>query len=241
MPSPPLGIEVPQKRTLVTPELLVPAMASSFGPEFEPIDFAILVGKLYMECGRPGPKQCCWCENIGNVRGRSPKGRYCLLGAAYEFADQSAVSRLEAAGWKVIAPPPGAAVPTGKVCMLPPRKAQEFRAYETLQEACDDYATVLGARFGRVSRALFAKGTTAESVVFAMKADGYFTGDASVYAATVGSVAREVLPLVELLLERDSGPDTFEVLSRLDEYSGAATPIRAGEGEHTVRLDDVKF
>lgn len=237
-----MALLVPTTRTVVTFESLVTAFAHSFeaahGEPPEVVDVATICGKLAMECGRPGPKQSCWCNNVGNVRGVSPEGLFCVLRGAYEFL---AIGAALPAGWTEIPLPPGSICPPGQRPVLPPAEQQGFRAYSTLQAACDDYVRVLGARFGHVWRELTAIGTTPRRFVEAMKADRYFTGDVTTYAATVASIARELTPLCESLLQRDADVATFECLSDLAAYGGAATPLRASEAEHTVRLMHTDF
>lgn len=197
-------LPVPRVRTIVTIDDLVPAFARAFeaatGERCEVIDAAIIYGKLCAECGHPTPTQACWCWNVGNIRGRSSSGRYCLLGNAYEIVD---ANRVVPPGWHVVPNTFGAFVPPGRVCVLPddPRR-QEFRAYETIDEACHEYVEVLGRRFGRAWRELAEPGSSPEDFVQALKADRYFTGDAATYTRNVASVARWVLPRVEEILAR---------------------------------------
>lgn len=236
---------VPRIRTIVEPEALMPAFAQAveakygFAPEV--IDCAIVAAKMINECGWPhskdksgNPAQACWNLNIGNVRGRSRKGQYTLLTGAYEFMP---IGQPLPAGARAIDPPPGAAVPPGTYCYLPDPAKQEFRSYDTLYEACEEYIEVLGQHFKTTTRVLLDPNTTPEAFVHAMKGDRYFTGDEATYVRNVGWVTKQLLPLAERLLARSATtievPAPFELLARFD---GPATVLRAEPGEHTVPL-----
>jgi hypothetical protein len=230
---------VPKTRTIITLEALVPPFVDAFRAnlrdEPEVIDVCFIYGKLCMECGHPGPTQSCWNDNVGNVRGRSARGRYTLLAGAHEYVKIGAIPD----GWYEIPNPPGHKLPAGTVAVLPrDTSKQEFRAYFapgddhelSLREACDEYVQVLGKHFKRTLRGLAAKGTVPEDLVHVMKADGYFTGDVTGYAGGVGSVARANIKRVEEMLKRSVEPVIYEMISRFD---CAATFITPGEGEHT--------
>lgn len=229
---------VPKTRTIITLDQFVPSLAraieDSHGDSPEVVDCCIVWGKFCNECGHPGPGQSCWCNNIGNIRGVSPKGNYCLLAGAYEFR---AVGQPLLPGEKEIPVPAGAKLPPNTYCYLPDPAKQLFRAYADLDEAMDDYVLTLGKRFGRTWRELVASGTTPEAFVAAMKADSYFTGDAAQYTKNVASIARSVMPRVEAILRKPAivpGVPALELLSRLD--GGPATPLRAGAGENDPGL-----
>lgn len=224
---------VPKARTVVALEPLCPAFCAAFeaahGSPPEPGDVAMVYGKLCNECGHPGPGQSCWCNNVGNIRGRSPAGLYCLLAGAHEYAPAGRVPK----GWHQIPNPPGHAVPPGMVACLPDDSSrQEFRAYLSLREACDDYVSVLGARFPRAWRELAREGSSPDAFVDALKADRYFTGDPANYRRNVAAVARSVLPRVEALMAAQAAPATREAIAFLE----SMPLIRAGEGQHDPGL-----
>lgn len=230
---------VEKKRTIITLEALVPAWGSAFerlyGEAPEVADLAIIYGKLCTECGHPGPKQACWNYNLGNIRGTAPDGQYTILQGAYEIFDADKVP----AGWYVVPNTFGATLKAGKVCALPTDTSkQNFRSYSNLETACDDYVHMLGSRFKASWRALTGKNTNAEEFVLAMKTDRYFTGDVTQYQYNVGSIARAVIPKVEILMQKDAETQTYEILSTFED---PATFLRAGPGEHTVGLEDVVF
>lgn len=228
------SILVPTVRTLVTFESLAVAFDKAYydfvGELAEIVDIATICGKLAMECGHPNQKQCCWCWNIGNCRGVAPAGTYCILAGAYEFIAIGAPLPAGHTECSIAS----AATPPGMRCVMPPASQQGFRAYASLDEACADYVHVLGARFGHAWRELTKTDTSPDAFIRALKADRYFTGDVETYAATVASIAKSLVPKIEALLQRDADPVTVEFLSILD--GGAATPLRAPEAEHTVRL-----
>src|SRR5262245_30294726 len=110
---------VAQTRTIVTLPELAAALTRAFrvvwGIEPELIDLAISWGKVIAECGWPGPGQCVWNFNFGNVRGTSPASNYTVLRQAYEFAEPDKLPP----GALRIPTPAGAVTPAGKVCYLP--------------------------------------------------------------------------------------------------------------------------
>lgn len=203
---------VPTSRTVVSPAEIVPAFAQSFfdfnGFAPEAIDCAIIVGKLVMECGwwnALDRKQSCWCWNVGNIRGRAPSGDFCLLRGAHEFARPDRVPK----GATIIPTPAGHVTPAGMVAYLPPPETQEFRAYASIEEACDDYVEVLSRRFQRSWRQFVGEGTDPALFVDAMKADGYFTGDVTNYRNVAVAVAMRVLADVARLLADALPPYVF--------------------------------
>lgn len=234
---------VPRTRTIVTPELLIPAFARAFEKCFgfapEVIDCAIVAAKMINECGWPDakdksgkPAQACWNLNIGNIRGRSRQGKYTLLTGAYEFMP---IGKPLPAGARMIDPPPGAIVPPGTYCYLPDPSKQEFRSYDNIDEACEEYVEVLGKHFKNTTRVLLDPNTTPEDFVRAMKTDRYFTGDETTYIRNVASVSKRLIGLAEKLLARSAvTPEIPAPLEMLSHFEGAATLIRAEPGEHTL-------
>lgn len=258
--------KVPTTRTPVALEQLIPPLVRAFyaatGEMPEPVDVAIVFGKKVAENGWPGPNETTWCFNIGNVRGVSPSGLYCVLKGAWELARAADVGRLLLAGYVVLdPPPPQAKVTAGMVCVLPPPEKQGFRAYRNLDDACADYVRVLGTNFKRTWQELRDHGTDPAEFVDAMKADRYFTGDVSAYKRNALAGVSWALPKVAALLAStaivvgdDSEPDTLpdspsgkssQTLQAVREpiaiLDGPATPLRAGEGEHTVKPEDVEL
>lgn len=229
---------VPIKRTIVNMNLYVPAIARAFesmtGERCEVIDACIMYGKLCAECGHPGPGQCCWCLNVGNIRGRSASGLYTLLKGAYEFLP---IGQPLPPGAREIPTPANAKCPPGMRCYLPDPLKQEFRAYHDIEEASNEQMLVLGSRFKRTIRELIEKNTSPEELVDAMKADRYFTGDVTAYKRNLASVAYSSVPKVSEILRRVPEVRTYEMLSRLDDM--AATPLRAGEGVHHIEIEEI--
>jgi hypothetical protein len=241
---------VDTKRTIVSLYELVQAFVWAFivvhGEPPEPIDVAFIWGKLIAECGWPGSTQSVWCWNIGNVRGVSPDGLYCVLAGAWELAPEAQVPALLAVGYVVMDPPPPQAVVTpGTVCVLPPPEKQGFRAYTSLREACVDYARTLERRFVRTWKLLTALGTNPALVVQMMKTEHYFSGDLSTYGRNVQSGANWALPLVAQYMpaaiaaaQKELAP-TREVLPTHPDT--AATPIQIHETERTLSTDEVSL
>lgn len=194
-----------QTRTITTLEALAAAVWSAW-PEAEPIDVAILYGKIVAECGWPGPKQALWNWNLGNVRGTSAAGNYTLLGSAYEIVDANKVP----AGWHVVPNTFGASVPAGKVCVLPdnPSEAQRFRAYDSLQEAVVEYLAVLGKSFRAAWAELFKEGSDPAAFVLALKAGHYFTGDPTAYIVNVKAGVSKAMPVLSAMPRPSDAPDT---------------------------------
>jgi hypothetical protein len=220
-------------RTIVSLEALVDTLdvvwRDRFGEAPEPIDAAMLFGKLCMECGWPSTTQSVWCWNLGNIRGTSPAGNYTTLGGAYEIVPKHAVPP----GWHIVPNTFGAAVPEGSVCVLPlDMGSQKFRAYLSLREAVEDYVTVLGQHFGPALRELAEKGSSPEDFINLLKATHYFTGDVTTYRSTVASVAKSKLKYIESLLGKYASLRDVQVL----EYFAEAKSIplwERNEGEHT--------
>jgi hypothetical protein len=224
---------VTKTRTIVTLEMLAayfpPAFEAHTGAPCEPLDLAIIYGKLVNECGHPGPGQNCWLWNIGNVRGKSKAGVACILAGAYELADIGKIPK----GWHAIAAPPGASVPAGKVACLPDNAgSQLFRAYPSLAEASPEYVEVLDRHFPKTLRELTSRETDPTRFVLAMKSEFYFTGDPAAYVRNVGGVARANLAKCVALLAREPEPRTKEYLSNLD--GTGPTRIVVPEAEHTL-------
>ncbi len=233
---------VSKVRTVVTLEDLVPCFARSLerltGAPCEVVDGAMIYGKLVSECGHPGPTQCCWRLNVGNIRGRSKAGRACVLEGAYEIVKAGAVPK----GWHVVPTPKGASVPAGSVAVLPdnPGKHQLFRAYLELQEATDEYVEVLGADFPGTLREVMKIGSSPEALVDTMKAERYFTGDVTAYRHNVAWNARKAAPrvaeiLAELAPANRNAVGSMEILGTFETYAATAFGLRAGEGEHAVK------
>ncbi len=207
---------VPKERTIVPLGKLVPSFATAFeeftGERCEVIDAAIIYGKMVAECGHPNALQALWCWNIGNIRGRSNRGNYCLLAGAHEYVTEGRIP----AGWHQIPNPVGHAVPLGKVAVLPDdARKQEFRAYDSIAEACREYVQVLGTRFGRAYRELAGKNTDPVEFVIALKAESWFTGPAAPYQRNVAGVALQVIEQCEEILGRSAQSVAVPEPSRL--------------------------
>lgn len=208
-------VEVPRTATRWTNAELLAAYAGAwralFGTEPSREALAILWGQASLECGRGGAS--CWQHNVGNIRGTGPGGAYVLLAGAYEFGDADNLP----AGAVVIAPPPGAAVPVGKVCYLLPSKAQRFRAYASFEEGCLDKLALLRARWPPAVLALMnaaTSGVSSATVAFVAGLRGYFTGEGALYTRSTDSLARECLrtvppsdwPTVDAVADTDPAP-----------------------------------
>lgn len=222
-----------RERTPVTLEALAAELRAAW-PECEDVDVAILWGKLIAECGWPeSGAQSVWCWNIGNIRGSSPAGEWAILRDAWELAPEGKVP----AGARVLDPPPrGAYVPPGHVAYLLGESSQRFRAYGSLREAVEDYLDTIRRTFRRAWAVLEADDSDAEAFVLALKADRYFTGDASTYVRNVRYGMRWALDR----MPPRSPPPRPEVLADLSS-SSPATRLRAGPGERTVRPEEVEL
>lgn len=188
---------VRQQRTIVTLDDLAPALIQAFDVyqlPVEAIDIAIVFGKIVAECGWPGPSQCCWNWNVGNLRGSSVVGNYTVLAGAYEFAPPDRVPT----GAVLIPTPAHATAPAGTVCYLPtnPDVSQRFGAYADLVHGCAEYVAKLHDRFKAAFHTLDLPGSTPAGFVAALHDAHYFTGDATAYTRNVQSGAAWALPRV---------------------------------------------
>lgn len=223
-------------RTIVTLEALATAIWSIW-PDAENVDVAIIFGKLIAECGGPNEKQSCWNWNFGNIRGNSPAGNFTILGRAYEIAPAGAIPK----GWHVVPNSFGASVPAGKVCILPDNpEAQHFRAYDSLAEAVADYFALVQRRYLKAWTELHEPDSDPETFILALKAGGYFTGDPTAYVRNVKAGVASAMPILARMPRPSRAPVTAPQTpsskssqSMQAVSSGAATPLRAGEGEHT--------
>ena len=164
---------------------------------------AILWGQASLECGRNGAS--CWNHNVGNVRAGEVEPHF-LLPGAYEFGP------FVPPGATQIPTPPGAAQPPGTVCYLLPARAQRFRAYASLSEGCAGKLGLLLRRWPAAVEALRDATGPEAAVQYVQGLRGYFTGDATAYAASVRSLAAECL----------RGPD--DQWPRMDEHGDAGPP-----------------
>jgi hypothetical protein len=198
---------VKQARTVITlPELT--AAVLHVWPEAEDEDVSILFGKLVAECGWPNEKQACWNNNVGNIRGVSKRGFYTILGRAYEIVDADRVP----SGWYVVPNTFGASVPAGKVCVLPvnPSAQQQFRAYESIIEAIEEYLEVLGRNFVNAWKELRLEHSDPIKFVYNLKAAGYMSGDVKAYATNTKAGYDAAMKLVPQVREELSyTPMTF--------------------------------
>lgn len=151
---------------------------------------AVLWGHACIEVGRGGAS--CYCNNVGNVRAGELEP-HTLIPGAYEFAAEGKVP----AGAVIIAPPRGAAVPPDRpVCYLLPARAQRFRAYDSLYEGCVGKLGLVARRWPAAIEALrLATGAAAARayVLGLTVPPAYLTGDFSVYASSILSLAAECL------------------------------------------------
>lgn len=145
---------------------------------------AILWGQASLECGRGGA--ACWNYNVGNVRASADEP-HALLPGAYEFG------ATVPPGATQIPTPPGAAQPPGTVCYLPPASVQRFRAYPTLTEGCAGKLALILRRWPAAIDALRDAQDHDAATAYVAGLRGYFTGDATLYAGAVRSLARECL------------------------------------------------
>lgn len=196
-------------------------------------------------------------------------GAYHLLRGAWELANAAAVPGLLRAGYVVLdPPPPQAKITAGMVCVLPPLGAQKFRAYPDLRAGLTDYLRTL-PKFRKAWDELRGILTDPVRFVLALYADHYFTGNVDAYRRNVVAGTTWALPKVEALLAAmprpsSDGPPTqgqtptsrssSSQLRAVDApivevpptatwdgpaIFGPATPLRAGEGEHELRLEPV--
>ena len=243
-------VPVPRQNTRWTdPELLAAydaAYRQALGERPSRAALAVLWAQANIECGRGG--KSCWNHNVGNVRAGELEPHF-LLAGAYEFAAEGKVPK----GAVVFAPPAGAAVPPDRpVCYLLPANAQRFRAYDSLVEGCVGKLGLIARRWPAAVEALrLAKDSAAARayVLGLLVPPSYFTGDSAAYVASVLSLTAECLrrPEADWPAEPEPQPDTLPAPAQPDEAptwpkaATAATPLRAGEGEHTVRLVEADF
>lgn len=249
--------EVPRVATHWTRAELLDAFAKAWrfvvGSEPSHIALACLWGMATLECGREGA--ACWCRNVGNLRGASPAGKYCILAGAYECASGTPpAGSLPWTGYSACAP--------GDTPYLPPASAQQFRAYDTFADGCTDKLALLAHRWPAAIAVLktATSANDARAFVAALVAPGgpkYFLGDPSSYMSGVASLAAECLrtttaadwpePSVVMPAPAEppvTKPDTPQSMRppTVDADDGTAvTPLRAGEGEHEVELDEPEF
>lgn len=197
MSAPPLFVR--QQRTIVTLDDLAPAIVSAFNTyamPVEAIDIAIVFGKLIAECGWPGPAQCCWNWNIGNLRGSdADTGLYTVLANAVEFAPPDRLPR----GAMPVPTPAHMVAPPGTVAFLPtnPSESQRFTAFADLVHGCRRYAEKLHDRFTAAYRAFERADSTPEDVVAGLQIGHYFTGDPAAYLRNMKSGVAWALPRVQ--------------------------------------------
>lgn len=260
---------VPRQQTKWTRAELLAAYADAYravlGEEPSRAALAVLWGQATMECGRDG--KSCWCHNVGNVRAGENEP-HCLLAGAYEFA---AVGKVPAGAVIISPPAGAAVPADRPICYLLPAKAQRFRAFDTFADGCRVKLELLARRWPASIEALRLARDQAAARAFVLGLlvpPAYLTGDSSQYSSSILSLAAECLrttPEAEWPSVRDTlpaPPDSDaptwpgtpegrakssdrlqavrEPIADLSEGS-AATPLRAGEGEHTVPLTEIDF
>ena len=169
---------------------------------------AVLWAQACLEVSRNGAH--CYNWNVGNVRAGELEP-HVLLPGAYEFAAAGQVP----VGAVVIAPPRGAAVPPDRpVCYLLPARAQRFRAYDSLFEGCVGKIGLIARRWPAAIEALrLATGPAAARayVLGLIVPPAYLTGDTSVYASSILSLAAECLRRPEADWPAEPEPPRHEI------------------------------
>jgi hypothetical protein len=263
------GTEVPVQRTRWTNASLLAAYALALrahGIEPTREALACLWAQSSLECGRDG--QSCWNWNVSNIMHFAPRqGRYHILGGAPECAPPDRIpagaTRLDPSKTSVKCAP-------GHVPYIP-AGGSRFRAYATLAEGCVDKVATLAARWPQALAALAeATGGSVDNVaarfVTGLVTPRYFTASVPSYLSILQSLARECIRTVR---EEDWPPqrDTIPAPAGMEDTQPqtptskssqrlqavrepiathadrAATPLRAGEGEHTpahLRDDDLE-
>lgn len=166
---------------------------------------AALAAQATLETGRGG--KSCYNHNVSNIMGVSPEGTFHVLRSAPECAPRDKVP----AGATILEHT-NVACPPGSVAYLPPGGSR-FRAYSTLELACEDKLAVLLSLWPRAVEAL-GRDTPVEATVASFvaglkrpiaKAD-YFTSDAMSYARSTTSIAREYLDRARAQVGRRTMP-----------------------------------
>lgn len=261
-----MATEVPARRTpWTTPELLA-ALADgwrAFGIEPSRFTLAVGWGQGAIETGRGGTG--CFNGNIGNVMGEDPEtGCYHVLGKAPECA----VNPYAIPGATVLTSPhvacaPGTSpyLPAGgsrfrayadlragcrdKLRVLARLWPKAFRVLASAQgpEAAEPYARALLQGVGTpLTPELVVALVLADTPIDRIPTGGrkYMTADPVKYGGDMLSLSRECIsrtPDASWPPPAAMQPITVEILADLS-LDAPATPLRAGEGEHTVKLEE---
>lgn len=231
-------IFVRQQRTIVTLDDLAPAMVSAFNTyamPIEAIDIAILFGKLIAECGWPGPQQCCWNWNVGNLRGSDAEtGMYTVLASAIEFAPPDRLPK----GAMQVPTPSNMVAPAGTVAylMANPGESQRFTAFADLVHGCRRYAQKLHDVFKAAFLALDREGTTPEDFVAGLQGSHYMTGSGAQYLHNVKAGVAWALPRVQGGVATLIDAPTTDPGGRFD--NSPANPLGWTDRAERDRLDD---
>ena len=250
------GREVERRLTPWTTREILAAYALAwravFGSWPSRAALALLWAQASLECGRGG-RPGCFSWNVGNLMhfdGR--EGAYHILRGAPECFPAGKVP----AGWTEIpASATSIACAPGKVPAIP-NSGSRFRAYDSLFDGCVDKLRVIDRQWPRAIVALASATGPEAASAFVEGLKGYFTANAAAYAATLRSLASECLRTVADAdwPHEDDDPDTLRdsptgkssqtmkaVREQIADLSldSPATLLRAGEGAHTVRVDDV--
>jgi len=180
---------VPLVRTTISNALFADAVRTAW-PEATREAIGTLWAQYAFETGRG---KACWNNNIGNVKH--------VQGDGHDFT-------MLPGTWEMIA---------GKrVTFEPPHPQTWFRSYPTLAEGMAEHIAFLRRRYGAAWR--FVESGDPASFALALKAGGYFTGDAGIYSRSLVSLLAEWLrdpstkgPVDTLLPSSEAAPTQPEL------------------------------
>jgi hypothetical protein len=245
--------QVQARRTPWTTRALLAAYADAWrtvlSGEASPFALALLWAQATLECGRGG--QSCWGNNTGNIMSAALwQGDYHVLRNAPECYDPD---KLPAGA--TLLEKTNIACPPGKVAAIPPGGSR-FRAYPTLLDGCTDKLRVLARQWPRAIAALKAAAVPDDADAFVLGLVGpprYFTASSASYARQLKSLSAECMRATpasdwppaptDAIDTLPAPPSTVTTPPETPSAIGAATLLRAGEGEHTpihLRDDDAE-
>jgi hypothetical protein len=214
---------------------------------------ALLRAMACIETGHGGAS--CYNGNIGNVMpGKLWRGEYHVLKLAPECYDDPD----DVPDGGTILTKTNIACEPGQVAAIPPGGSR-FRAYASILDGCIDKLRRFDAQWPRAIIALVAATSPASAVEFVaglLTPKRYFSASPASYANGMRDISArflrtapdDVWPALPLSQAPDTIPSTptsksSQSLRAVNApiLDGAATPIRAGEGEHTpLHLRDEK-